>query len=38
MLGCTVKRGFAFFNNQISTKYGKKCCRYNQNGKPLPGL
>lgn len=27
---------FSFFNNQISEKYGKKCCRYNQDGKPLP--
>ena len=26
---------FCFFNQQISTKYGKKCCRYNQDGKPL---
>ncbi len=29
------KRGFAFFNKKISTKFGEKCCRYNQNGKPL---
>lgn len=27
---------FCFFNKQISEKYGKKCCRYNQDGKPLP--
>lgn len=27
---------FCFFNKQISEKYGKKCCRYNQNGEPLP--
>lgn len=25
----------AFFNNKISEKYGQKCCRYHQNGKPL---
>lgn len=28
-------RNFCFFNQQISEKYGKKCCRYNQNGQPL---
>jgi len=27
---------FCFFNKQISEKYGQKCCRYNQNGIPLP--
>jgi hypothetical protein len=27
---------FCFFNKQISEKYGQKCCRYNQNGVPLP--
>lgn len=26
---------FAFFGNQISDKYGKKCCRYGLDGKPL---
>lgn len=26
---------FCFFDKQISEKYGQKCCRYNQNGKPL---
>ncbi|KRX07970.1 Transcriptional coactivator/pterin dehydratase [Pseudocohnilembus persalinus] len=30
-----IVRNFGFFNKQISTKYGKKCCRYNQDGKPL---
>lgn len=25
----------SFFNNHISDSYGKKCCRYNQNGEPL---
>lgn len=29
---------FCFFNNQISEKYGKPCCRYNLDGKPLPQL
>ena len=28
-------RKFAFFNKQISEKYGTKCCRYNQHGKPM---
>eukprot|EP01016_Furgasonia_blochmanni_P021122 TRINITY_DN2344_c0_g1_i1.p1 TRINITY_DN2344_c0_g1~~TRINITY_DN2344_c0_g1_i1.p1 ORF type:complete len:201 (-),score=28.81 TRINITY_DN2344_c0_g1_i1:311-913(-) len=28
-------RNFSFFNNKISQKYGEKCCRYGQNGKPL---
>jgi pterin-4a-carbinolamine dehydratase len=28
-------RAFSFFNNKISQKYGEKCCRYGQNGKPL---
>jgi hypothetical protein len=27
---------FCFFDRQISEKYGQKCCRYNQNGQPLP--
>jgi hypothetical protein len=27
---------FCFFDRQISEKYGQKCCRYNQNGIPLP--
>ncbi|KAL4439509.1 hypothetical protein ABPG74_003911 [Tetrahymena malaccensis] len=31
----TQKQSFSFFNNQISDKYGKKCCRYHQDGKPL---
>lgn len=26
---------FGFFNGKISEKFGQKCCRYNQNGKPL---
>jgi pterin-4a-carbinolamine dehydratase len=35
MLGFVKKYKFSFFNSKISTKYGEKCCRYNQNGKPL---
>ena len=35
MLSFSLKRSFAFFNKKISTKYGEKCCRYNQNGKPM---
>lgn len=31
-----IKYQFCFFNQNISTKYGKKCCRYNQDGKPMP--
>ena len=27
---------FCFFDQQISDKYGKKCCRYGQDGKPMP--
>jgi hypothetical protein len=30
------KYQFCFFDKNISTKYGKKCCRYNQDGKPMP--
>lgn len=30
-----IKASFSFFNKQISDKYGKKCCRYNQNGLPM---
>ena len=26
---------FSLYNTQISEKYGQKCCRYNQNGKPM---
>jgi len=36
MLTYSLRRSFAFFNNKISTKYGEKCCRYNQNGLPMP--
>lgn len=28
-------RRFCFFEDKISDKYGKKCCRYNQDGKPM---
>lgn len=28
-------RLFTLYNSQISEKYGQKCCRYNQNGKPM---
>lgn len=35
MLNTTSRRLFSFFNKQISDKYGKKCCRYNQDGKPM---
>ena len=31
----TPVRRLAFFNKKISEKYGKKCCRYNQDGQPL---
>jgi hypothetical protein len=31
-----IRRLFGFFNKQISDKYGKKCCRYHQDGKPMP--
>eukprot|EP01017_Pseudomicrothorax_dubius_P028265 TRINITY_DN3350_c0_g1_i1.p1 TRINITY_DN3350_c0_g1~~TRINITY_DN3350_c0_g1_i1.p1 ORF type:complete len:145 (-),score=28.83 TRINITY_DN3350_c0_g1_i1:35-469(-) len=31
-----LRRSFSFFNKKISTKYGEKCCRYNQNGQPMP--
>lgn len=34
LIGVT-QREFSFFNKQISDKYGKKCCRYHQDGKPL---
>ena len=30
-----IKQQFGFFGKQISDKYGKKCCRYGQDGKPL---
>lgn len=29
-------QGFCFFEGKISEKYGNKCCRYNQDGKPMP--
>ena len=29
-------RSFCFFEQQISDQYGKKCCRYGQNGQPMP--
>lgn len=29
-------RRFCFFEQKISDKYGKVCCRYNQDGKPMP--
>lgn len=29
---------FCFFDQQISDKYGKKCCRYGQDGKPMPEM
>ena len=32
----TLARGFAFFNQKISPKYGEKCCKYGLNGKPFP--
>jgi Pterin-4a-carbinolamine dehydratase len=35
MLSFCSRRYFAFFNQKISTKVSDKCCRYNQNGKPL---
>lgn len=33
----SAKRYFSFFGKQISDKYGKKCCRYHQDGLPMPG-
>ena len=30
-----MRRGFAFFGNKISPKFGEKCCRYGLNGKPF---
>lgn len=36
MMRVNLKRGFCFFEQKISEKYGKKCCRYNQDGKPMP--
>ena len=30
-----LKQRFGFFGKQISEKYGKKCCRYGLDGKPL---
>jgi pterin-4a-carbinolamine dehydratase len=36
MLSSKFVRFFSFFNKQISTKYGEKCCKYGQNGIPLP--
>lgn len=27
---------FCMFGSQISEKYGKPCCRYGQDGKPMP--
>lgn len=35
MMTTPLRRSMAFFNKKISQKYGEKCCRYNQNGKPL---
>lgn len=35
MLTWNSRRLFGFFNKQISDKYGRKCCRYNQDGKPM---
>lgn len=28
-------RNFCFFDAKISDKYGKKCCKYNQDGLPM---
>lgn len=36
MQGNVRRACFAFFNKKISKKYGEKCCRYGQDGKPLP--
>lgn len=36
IMGKALPYRFCFFNQQISEKYGKKCCRYNQDGKPMP--
>lgn len=30
-----IRRSFSFFGQKISDKYGKKCCRYHQDGKPM---
>jgi pterin-4a-carbinolamine dehydratase len=35
MFSLVPRRYFAFFNKKISTKASDKCCRYNQDGKPL---
>lgn len=35
IVGTKFVRRFCFFNEKISDKYGKPCCRYNQDGKPL---
>lgn len=35
-LSFKILRRFAFYNSQISEKYGQKCCRYNQNSLPMP--
>ncbi len=36
LIGSRHMQNFCFFNEKISEKYGKKCCRYNQDGKPMP--
>ena len=36
MMLTRLVRGFAFFNQKISPKYGEKCCKYGLNGKPFP--
>ncbi len=31
----TLARSFAFFGGRLSPKFGKPCCKYGQDGKPL---
>lgn len=35
MLAGKIFRRFALYNSKISEKYGEKCCRYNQNNRPM---
>lgn len=35
ILGTKQFRRFCFFDQKISDKYGKKCCKYNQDGMPM---
>ena len=34
--GTKIVKRFAFFGGKVSPKFGKPCCKYGQDGKPLP--